>query len=82
MLKMLVSGAQWFCDACSRPIVDVEDGVGLFRPLRPGVVGDAADVLVVHAACREENMVKVLLPQRSKRPLAALLRDLDEVLNR
>jgi hypothetical protein len=81
VLKMLHTGLQWYCDLCQAPLVDITEARGIFRPLEGP--DDAADVLVAHRACAKEgSLLRMLLPARSSRPLAELLAQADEALNR
>lgn len=75
-----LDGVQWCCQVCQQPILEITDAVGLHRPLNGPM--DHADLLVIHASCRASSVVKLLLPAHVKRPLAELLAQADEAINR
>lgn len=81
MMKVsMAEGHVLYCDLCQCQIMDVNDGVGLHRPLQGPQ--DVADVLVCHRGCKDGSLSKMLLPQRATRALGEVLSQLDEALNR
>jgi hypothetical protein len=78
MLKMSMSGAQFYCDICREPLLDLADAWGLFAPLN----GKPEPVVLVHDACRHSSAVQTFLKGHSKRRLAELLAQADEAINR
>jgi hypothetical protein len=78
MLKMSMSGAQFYCDICREPLLDLADAWGLFAPLN----GTPEPVVLVHDACRHADVVNTFLKGHSKRRLAELLAQADEACNR
>ena len=56
MLKMLPTGAQYYCDICRAPLLDLADAWGLFAPLN----GQPEPVVLVHDACRHSDVVNTL----------------------
>jgi hypothetical protein len=73
-------GVQYWCQMCQTVILEIEQAVGLHRPLTGPM--DHADVLILHASCRHAPLVTMLLPSHVKRPLAELLAQADEAVNR
>ena len=61
-------GITYFCAICQTPLVEIAEGLGLHRPLNGPM--DHADVMIIHTSCRASSLVKMLLPQHVKRPLA------------
>jgi len=78
MLKMSMSGAQFYCDICREPLLHLADAWGLFAPLN----GTPEPVVLVHDACRHSSVADTFLKGYSKRRLAELLAQADEVCNR
>jgi hypothetical protein len=78
MLKMLPTGAQFYCDICREPLLRLDDAWGLFAPLN----GTPEPVVLVHDACRHSSAVEAFLRGHSKRRLAELLDQADEAINR
>lgn len=80
MLKMLTTGAQYFCDLCQEPVVRLDDARGLFAPLNGAHTAQA--VVIVHQACRRSRLAAELFPGYSARSLSELLAQADEACNR
>jgi hypothetical protein len=78
MLKMSVTGAQYYCDICREPLLDLAEAWGLFAPLN----GTPEHVVLAHDACRHSSAVETFLKGYSKRRLAELLSQADEACNR
>jgi hypothetical protein len=74
------AGCQWYCAICQTPIVALTEALSLHRPLNGPM--DHADLLIVHQGCRASSLTKMLLPHAVKRPLAEILAQADEAVNR
>jgi hypothetical protein len=74
------SGMQYFCDLCQMPLLELTQAIGIWRPLEGPQ--DCADVLIIHAACRDSSLARMLLPKHNKGPLGVLLSQADEAINR
>ncbi len=74
------AGAQYWCGICQTPLINMAEAWALHRPLNGPQ--DHADVLIVHAGCRDSPLTKMLLPKSVKRPLLSILDMADEAINR
>jgi hypothetical protein len=72
MLMMTPDGVKATCLVCRQPLTP--DSVGLYRPLTGRE--DVTDLLLVHQACRQAEVIALLLPRYSSRRWAAVLEDL------
>jgi hypothetical protein len=75
-----LDGVQYVCGICQTPIVEIAEALGLHRPLLGPM--DHADLLIIHASCRASSLTSMLLPKHVKRPLAEVLAQADEAVNR
>jgi hypothetical protein len=81
MIRVNRDGHFYACDVCGQPLVRLAEASAVWRPLN-GQKDESAEVLLVHQACRDSDLLIALLPQRSKGPLAVVLSQADEALGR